>query len=99
MGLPFRPEFLSERGLMVELLRTKLFIPQARANLVPRPRLVERLNTGLDKKLTLIVVPGGFGKTTLVSARLKQVDHPAALSDLPGGSFLTGDRADRHTSP
>jgi hypothetical protein len=35
---------------MDALLRTKLFISRRRANLVPRPRLVERLNTGLDKK-------------------------------------------------
>jgi len=52
---------------MVEILRTKLFIPQRRANLVPRLRLVERLNTGLDKKLTMIAAPAGFGKTTLLS--------------------------------
>ena len=52
---------------MVEILRTKLFIPQTRANLVPRQRLVERLNSGLEKKLTLISAPAGFGKTTLLS--------------------------------
>jgi LuxR family maltose regulon positive regulatory protein len=52
---------------MVELLRTKLFIPRRRAHLVPRPRLVERLNARLDKKLTLISAPAGFGKTTLLS--------------------------------
>ena len=52
---------------MVELLRTKLFIPGTRANLVPRPRLVERLNAGLEKKLTLVAAPAGFGKTTLLS--------------------------------
>jgi LuxR family maltose regulon positive regulatory protein len=52
---------------MAELLRTKLFIPMRRAHLVPRPRLVERLNTGLEKKLTLVSAPAGFGKTTLLS--------------------------------
>jgi len=52
---------------MVELLRTKLFIPRTRGNIVPRPRLVDRLNAGLDKKLTLIAAPAGFGKTTLLS--------------------------------
>lgn len=67
---------------MVELLRTKLFIPQTRANLVPRPRLVERLNAGLDKKLTLVSAPAGFGKTTLVVAWLKQSDLPAAWLSL-----------------
>ncbi len=50
------------------LLRTKLFIPPVRPNLVPRPQLIERLNQGLQlgHKLTLISAPAGFGKTTLV---------------------------------
>ena len=52
---------------MVELLRTKLFIPHPRVNLVSRPRLIDRLNAGLEKKLTLISAPAGFGKTTLLS--------------------------------
>jgi LuxR family maltose regulon positive regulatory protein len=52
---------------MVELLSTKLFIPRPRLNLVSRPRLIERLNAGLDKKLSLIAAPAGFGKTTLLS--------------------------------
>ena len=57
---------------MVELLRTKLYIPRIRSNLVSRPRLIERLNTGLDKKLTLIAAPAGFGKTTLLSEWIPQ---------------------------
>ncbi len=50
------------------LLATKLYVPLPRANLVPRARLVERLQAGLTGKLTLIAAPAGFGKTTLVSA-------------------------------
>lgn len=49
------------------LLTTKLYIPPIRAELVSRPRLIERLNAGLDRKLTLISAPAGFGKTTLLS--------------------------------
>jgi LuxR family maltose regulon positive regulatory protein len=49
------------------LLRTKLYIPPPRPELVPRPHLIERLNEGLHRKLTLISAPAGFGKTTLVS--------------------------------
>jgi LuxR family maltose regulon positive regulatory protein len=51
------------------LLRTKLFIPPLRPNLVPRQHLIERLNQGLQLgyKLTLVSAPAGFGKTTLVS--------------------------------
>ena len=50
------------------LLATKLFVPPARAKLVPRPRLFARLQAGLRDKLTLIAAPAGFGKTTLLSA-------------------------------
>src|SRR5215207_7212693 len=50
------------------LLATKLFVPPARANLVARPRLFERVEAGLQDKLTLIAAPAGFGKTTLLSA-------------------------------
>jgi LuxR family maltose regulon positive regulatory protein len=50
------------------LLKTKLYIPPPRPELVSRPRLMERLNAGLDRKLTLVSAPAGFGKTTLVSA-------------------------------
>jgi LuxR family maltose regulon positive regulatory protein len=50
------------------LLHTKLVIPPVRPNLVPRPRLIERLNQGLQlaHRLSLISAPAGFGKTTLV---------------------------------
>jgi len=53
------------------VLQTKLYIPQARvADLVPRLRLIERLNEGLHRtpSVTLISAPAGFGKTTLVSS-------------------------------
>src|SRR6266542_4751107 len=49
------------------LLATKLYIPPPRPKVVLRPRLIERLNEGLYRKLTLISAPAGFGKTTLVS--------------------------------
>ena len=54
------------------LLRTKLYIHPPRPELVPRPRLIERLDAGLRRKLTLVSAPAGFGKTTLVS---EWVDH------------------------
>jgi len=49
------------------LLTTKLFVPPPRPTLVPRLRLVERLNEGMAHKLTLVSAPAGFGKTTLLS--------------------------------
>src|SRR5919197_6393566 len=50
------------------LLATKLAIPPARGALVPRPRLIERLQAGVRGPLTLLSAPAGSGKTTLLSA-------------------------------
>ncbi|OQY35750.1 MAG: LuxR family transcriptional regulator [Anaerolineaceae bacterium 4572_5.2] len=55
------------------LLQTKLYIPPTRPESVPRPRLIERLNAGLHRKLTLVSAPAGFGKTMLVSSWLHQL--------------------------
>lgn len=49
------------------LLTTKLYFPSTRPALVPRPRLLERLQSGLRGPLTLISAPAGYGKTTLLS--------------------------------
>ncbi len=64
------------------LLRTKLYIPQARANRVPRPALIQRLNQGLSARLTLISAPAGFGKTTLLSEWIAASGLPAAWVSL-----------------
>src|SRR5688572_25284891 len=66
----------------IPLLQTKLYIPHPPPGLVPRPRLIERLNEGLHRKLTLISAPAGFGKTTLVSDWLHQSKVPAAWLSL-----------------
>jgi LuxR family maltose regulon positive regulatory protein len=49
------------------ILATKLYIPPPQPKVVLRSRLIERLNEGLHRKLTLISAPSGFGKTALVS--------------------------------
>ena len=49
------------------LLATKLYIPKWRPGLVSRPRLIERIQQGSERKLTLISAPAGFGKTTLLA--------------------------------
>ena len=49
------------------LLTTKLYFPPARSSLAPRPRLVERLQTGMRNPLTLLSAPAGYGKTTLLT--------------------------------
>ena len=54
--------------MSAELLRTKLYMPRLRPSLVPRPRLIEKLNAGLSGTVILISAPAGFGKTTLASS-------------------------------
>lgn len=49
------------------LLTTKLYVPAARPETVERRRLTERLAAGLQRPLTLVSAPAGFGKTTLLS--------------------------------
>ena len=67
------------------ILATKLYIPQPRPNVVSRPRLIERLNEGLHRTLTLVSAPAGFGKTTLISAWVKGIERPAAWLSLDDG--------------
>ncbi len=76
------------------ILATKLYIPRLRPNVVSRPRLIERLNEGLHRKLTLIAAPAGFGKTTLISAWVAGCDRQVAWLSLDKGEsdptlFLT----------
>lgn len=71
--------------MMIPILATKLYIPQPRTKVVRRPRLTDRLNEGLDRKLTLISVSAGFGKTTLVSEWVSGCDRPVAWLSLDEG--------------
>jgi len=50
----------------VPLLRTKLYISPLQSEIVPRPRLIKRLNAAILRAFTLISAPAGFGKTTIM---------------------------------
>jgi len=64
------------------LLSTKLYVPRPHRDLVPRPRLIERLDTGLRGKLTVVSAPAGYGKTTLVSDWVASSQVPVAWLSL-----------------
>lgn len=49
------------------MLFTKLMVPGPPSNYINRTMLTSRLEEILDKKLTVISAPAGYGKTTLVS--------------------------------
>jgi LuxR family transcriptional regulator, maltose regulon positive regulatory protein len=68
--------------MSIPLLSTKLYIPPVRAGAIARPRLVETLLSGTRHpgSFTLLSGPAGFGKTTLLSefvAQIQQAREPS----------------------
>ena len=67
------------------LVATKFSRPTVGENLVPRPRLLKRLEEGLHRRLTVISAPAGYGKSTLALQWLTEMpldvtEHVAWLS-------------------
>ena len=62
-----KPELNNPKPTTSELpfLETKLYLPKWSADLVSRPRLIDRIHP--KRKLTLVSAPAGFGKTTLLA--------------------------------
>jgi LuxR family transcriptional regulator, maltose regulon positive regulatory protein len=68
-------------------LRTKLLPPRAVSELLPRPRLTEKLKSNINSPVTLVAADAGCGKTTLISDFIRsqkrqsvwyQLDHTDA---------------------
>jgi len=64
------------------LLHTKLYPPRTTNKLVFRPRLLNQLEEGWNRPLTIVSAPAGFGKTTLVATWLEYCDCPTAWVSL-----------------
>lgn len=67
-------------SLTRSLTLTKFRRPRVGRGIVPRPRLLEQLNT--PHNLTFILAPAGYGKTTLLSAWLETCRAPYAWVSL-----------------
>jgi LuxR family transcriptional regulator, maltose regulon positive regulatory protein len=67
------------------LLRTKIFIPRAHPDVVDRLWLDRRLEEGLQRKVTVLSAPAGFGKTTLLSCWVKSAERPVAWFSIDEG--------------
>lgn len=65
------------------LVATKFHVPPA--GLVPRPRLLARLAQGIDRGLTIVCTPAGFGKTTLLGDWARRSRVPTAWLSLDSG--------------
>jgi LuxR family maltose regulon positive regulatory protein len=73
------------------LLEIKLHPPQLPALLVERTRLLVRLDISFAHKLTLLLAPAGFGKTTLVNQWLSARSTPPTFA---ATSWISLDAAD-----
>jgi LuxR family maltose regulon positive regulatory protein len=71
------------------LLATKIRLPPVHRNLVNRPHLIRRLNDGIARnhRLILISAPAGYGKSTLLSEWVSQLDIPVAWLTLEKGKI------------
>ena len=67
------------------LLATKLHVPGTRPGFVPRARLADRLEEGLDRKLVLVSAPAGSGKTALLADWARHNRRPVAWLSLDPG--------------
>jgi len=64
--------------MLDSLISTKFHVPLTMGRLTPRPRLDTRLDESLQAgcRLVLVTAPAGFGKSTLVSAWVRQQKIP-----------------------
>jgi len=76
------PERAARLRHSYSLLRTKLTRPRLPSDVIPRPRLLERISAGLGDSLTLLCAPAGYGKTTLLAQWLATVSRPVAWLSL-----------------
>src|SRR5689334_20663269 len=67
------------------LLATKLQVPRSRPGLVPRRRLADRLEEGLNRGLVLVAAPAGYGKSVLLSEWVHGMTEPVGWLSLDGG--------------
>lgn len=58
-----------------QLLATKFLVPSASHSLIARPQLTSLLDQSLQRKLTLISAPAGFGKTTLLASWVQSLQQ------------------------
>lgn len=72
------------------LIRTKLYSPFIRQNLVARPYIQEHILQGLRGPLTLIIAPAGFGKTTLAVSAVACCGMPVVWLSLDASDNQTG---------
>jgi LuxR family maltose regulon positive regulatory protein len=79
IAVGYRPPTPTSAPGLAHVLATKLFVPRPRPDLVARPRLLARLEAGLESsRYSVLSAPAGAGKTTLLAAWLAAAARPVA---------------------
>ena len=85
-GAEIRPELSHSSSQGTEpLIKTKLFIPPLRVDRVARPQLLDVLDAGSQRPMTLVSAPAGFGKTTLLASWAAHCKLPIAWISIDEG--------------
>ncbi len=66
-------------------IKSKFYLPRLRQTLVHRPLLLSQLQVGVQRSLTLVSAPAGFGKTTLLAEWANQEARPIVWFSLDNG--------------
>ncbi len=64
------------------MLRAKFRVPAINPKIISRKKLLEKLQLAQERKLTLLMAPAGYGKTTAVLDWLEKCEIPAAWISL-----------------
>jgi LuxR family maltose regulon positive regulatory protein len=76
------PQPVATTVSMSSFMRTKLYRPRSSSDIIPRTRLIERLDAALGGQITLVCAPAGFGKSTLLAQWVQNIDCPNAWLSL-----------------
>jgi len=86
-------QFFYNLFMPLPILTSKLYIPHSDA-IIARPHLFQQLTVGLSHKLILVAAPAGYGKTSLISAWLREINLSTAwlsldATDCDPGRFIS----------
>ena len=73
---------LQDESVLEPLLTSQLHAPRLASPLIEREDLLSALDDGLERKLTLLSAPAGFGKTTLLAQWVKRQKQRVAWLSL-----------------
>lgn len=75
----------AEARSVQRVARTKMFVPALRPGHVVRQRLLQRMRSGAQLPITVVMAPAGYGKTTLVADWVRADKRDVAWLSLDAG--------------